>query len=322
MESLALSAAGGALGVLVAAWGSVFLVQQLSTPVNAVFLDTSIDGTVLAFTSAVTMLTTLFFGAVPALRAARLSAHDALKEHVTATAHGRVGGPLVVMQVTLSVVLVAAAGLFIRSLVLLTSRPLGFEPERVLVATIDPERTAIPTAERVHLYERLRAAVMELPDVANAAISSRTPLAGGGFTPPIEISGGAARQLVPTDQDVFGNLISVGLFGTLGTPVIAGRSVTEDDRRGAPGVAVVNESFARRFHGGSSALGTTIEVWPNTARAVSAQVVGVVADAVYGSPRDIVPPMWFLPMAQFDVQGYPSCRRGSAFGPRAAHPPC
>jgi putative ABC transport system permease protein len=308
VESLALSAAGATLGILLAVWGSTFLVRQLSTPVNVVFLDTSIDGSVLAFTSAVTVLTTLLFGAAPALRAARLSAGDALKEQgrSTTAADGRVAGSLVVIQVSLSLVLLATAGVFIRSLAWLTSRPLGFDGKAVLVATIDPERARVPASERVALYERLRTAVLELPNVADAAISSRTPLAGGGFTPPVEIlGGGGIPQLVPADQDVFGNLISPGLFSTLGTPVVAGRDITDNDGRGAPRVAVVNETFSRRFHGTGSVIGATIVVWPQTPRALSAQIVGVVADSVYGSPRDAVPPMWFLPMTQFDAQGYP-----------------
>jgi predicted permease len=306
-ESLVLSIGGAALGVVVAAWGSKFLVRQLSTPVNVVFLDTSIDGVVLMFTGAVTVLATLFFGLVPALRGGRLSAGDALKEQGRSTigsAQGRAAATLVVVQVTASVVLIVAAGAFIRSLMSITSRPLGFDADSVLIAVIDPERAGIAASERPQLYERLREAVLRLPGVADAAISSRTPLAGGGFTPPVEIGGRGAPQLVPADQDVFGNLISPGLFRTLGTPIVAGRDIAEDDRRGARRVAVVNETFARRYYTGSSAIGATITVWPNSPRTISAQIVGVVADAVYGSPRDVVPPMWFLAMAQFEVEGY------------------
>jgi predicted permease len=308
MESVVLATAGAALGILFAAWANDFLVQQLSTPVNRTFVDTSIDANVLAFTCAVTVLATLFFGAAPAFRAATVSATNPLTAPGRSTPDGaqhRIAGGLVVIQVTLSVVLLAAAGLFVRSLVLLASRPLGFDAETVLIATIDPQRTQIPASDRPVLYERLQAAVLAVPNVASAAISSRTPLAGGGFTPPVKISGNAGNgQFVAADQDVFGNLVSPGLFSTLGTPVVAGRGISEDDRRGAPRVAVVNEAFARRFQGGSTVIGGTLTVWPDTPRAVPAQIVGIVADAVYDSPRDPVVPMWFVPMTQFDVEGY------------------
>lgn len=313
-ESILLSSAGAAVGMFVATYGSGFLVRQLSTPTNIVFLDVSIDGPVLTFTVAVTVLTALLFGTAPALRAARVEPMDALKGQGRATTgqpHARVTDWLVVVQVALSVVLVVAAGLFIRSFASLTSRELGLQPDQVLVATIDPERALVEPAQRVPLYERARAAVLELPNVADAAISHRTPVGGGGFTPSVEISGvplsgnRGQAQLMPADQDVFGNLISPGWFSTFGTRLVAGRDFNDADRVGAPRVAIVNETFARRFLGADSPLGRTITVYPNTPRALAMEVVGVVTDAVYTSPREPAPPTWYAPIAQFDVPGFP-----------------
>jgi predicted permease len=220
-------------------------------------------------------------------------------------------GWLVVVQVALSVVLVVAAGLFAGSFTSLAHRPLGLQPDQVLVVTVDPLRANIDPAQRVPLYERVREAVLALPNVADAAISHRTPLGGGGFTPPLEIPGlplsGTAGppQLIAADGDVFGNLISPGWFGTFGTPLAAGRDFTEGDRQGTPRVAIVNETFARRFFGGGGALGRTIIVYPGTRRALPAQIVGVAADAIYASPHERVPPTWYLPIAQFDVPEFP-----------------
>jgi cell division protein FtsX len=185
MESVVLATAGAVLGIVFAAWANDFLVQQLSTPINRTFVDTSIDTSVLAFTCAVTILATLFFGAAPAFRAATVSATHPLTGTSRSTPdrpQHRIAGGLVVIQVTLSVVLIAAAGVFIRSLVSLTSRPLGFDAETVLIATIDPQRTNVPAAERPMLYERLRAAALAVPNVASAAISSRTPLAAAVYS--------------------------------------------------------------------------------------------------------------------------------------------
>ena len=132
-ESLTLAGAGASLGVLVAAYGSDFLVRQLSTSTNLVFLDVSMDGRVLAFTIAVALLTALLFGTAPALRAARTQPMDALKRQGRTSGdqtHGRLMGWLVVGQVALSVVLVAAAGLFIRSFVSLTNGRSASSPAR------------------------------------------------------------------------------------------------------------------------------------------------------------------------------------------------
>jgi putative ABC transport system permease protein len=308
-ESLTLAAAGAGLGLLIAAYGGRFLVTQLSTPTNPVFLNVSIDGPVLGFALAVTVLTALLFGTAPAFRAARVVPMDALRAQGRATEEGRPGlmAWLVVAQVAFSVVLVVAAGLFIRSFVLLANRDLGLNADPVLVVTVDSQGTTVEPSNRVSLYVRIRAAVLALPNVAEAATSLQTPASSGGFTPAVEIVGVAgaspSRRLVPANAEVFGNLVSAGWFRTFGTPLTAGRDFEEGDSRGAPRVAVINETFARRFFANRSPLGHAIVVYPNTERAMPAQIVGVAADAIYGSPREAVPPTWYMPMAQFDRSG-------------------
>jgi predicted permease len=308
-ESLTLAAAGAGLGLVIAAYGGAFLVTQLSTPTNPVVLDVSIDGRVLGFAVAITVLTALMFGTAPAFRAARVEPMDALKSEGRASEEGRSGlmAWLVVAQVTFSVVLVVAAGLFIRSFASLANRDLGLNADPVLVIAVDSQGTTVDPSNRVSLYERTRAAVLALPNVAEAAISLQTPASSGGFTPAVELVDAAvanpSRRLVPANADVFGNLVSGGWFRTFGTPITDGRDFTDEDRRGASRVAVVNETFARRFFGNRSPLGHTIVVYPNTPRAMPAQVVGVAADAIYGSPREVVPPTWYMPVAQFDRSG-------------------
>lgn len=311
-KSLTLSVAGAVLGIGVAAYGSRFLVQQLSTATNQVFLDVTIDGSVLIFTVVVTAVTSLLFGTAPALLATRIAPMDAIKEQgraFSAGGGGTVMGSLVVVQVALSLVLVVAAGLFIRSFTTLANRSLGLEPERVLVVTLDPQRIGVGPAERLDLYQRAREVVGRLPNVAAAAISHLTPVGGGGFTPAVEVSGvpgtPARPQLIPADRDVFGNLISPGWLRTFGTRLSAGRDFAESDGRGAPRVIIVNETFARRFLGDGNPLGRTITVYPNTPRALSAHIVGIAVDAIYSSPREAAPPTWYLPIAQFDVSGFP-----------------
>ena len=319
-ESLVLATAGAALGVAIAPSIGSFLVRQLSTPANVVFLDTSIDRRVLAFTVAVTVVTALLFGTAPAFRAARVSLMDTLKERgqaVSEQLHGGMAGWLVVVQVALSVVLVVAAGLFLRSFAWLASRELGFEPDRVLVVTVDPERTTIDLSQRRALYERVRSAVLALPDVGDAAISFLTPVATGGLTPPVEVEGAAPAII---RDEVFGNPISPGWFTTFGMRLVAGRDITERDRSGVPRVAIVNETFARRYVGSGSPLGRTITIWPNTPRALRMEVVGVAADAVYFSARAPVPPSWYSPIAQFDAEGFPFSPVRLSVRPRSGPP--
>ena len=304
VESLVLAVAGAALGVIVASYTSAFLVAQLSTPVTRVFLDVSIDRSVLGFAVAAALVTALTFGAVPALRASGMHPIDALKQMRSSTERSghRVMGWLLSAQVALAVVMVVAAGLFLGSFTWLANRDLGLESAQVMVVTIDPLRTNTPPDQRVALYDRVREAVAAMPGVAHAAISHVTPVGGGGFTPALSLG---QAEPIPANGDVFGNLISPGWFDTFGTPMIAGRDFRAGDRRGAPRVAIVNAAFVRRYIPDGRALGLPLTIYPNTLRAMTAEIVGVAGNAIYASPREAVPPTWYVPMAQFDVPGFP-----------------
>ncbi|MGH9201968.1 MAG: ABC transporter permease, partial [Vicinamibacterales bacterium] len=304
-ESLMLSATAAALGVLIGAFGSRLLVDQFSTPTTAVFLDLAIGGRALGFTTAVVFITALLFGTAPAFWAARTQPTDVLKAKGRSSAPGRSMACLVALQVALSLVLLVGAGLFIRSFGALAGRELGFRPEQMLVATIDPQRAKVDSAERVALYERARQAVLRLPNVVDAGISHLTPVGGGGFTPAVEMSTPTGATRVEANAEAFGNLISPGWFGTFGTPIRVGRDFTDADRHGAPRVAIVNETFARMFLGEVNPLGRTLTIYPNTPRALQLQIVGVAADAIYSSPREPAPATWYVPIAQFEVPGFP-----------------
>ena len=181
-ESALLYGIGAAFGVALATWSSRVLVRQLSTPADTVFLDLSLDGRVLAFTVAITVMTTLLFGTAPAFRASRAAPMDALKQQGrTIAGQGRLtlAGSLIVVQVALSLVLVVAAGLFVRTFTSLSTRHLGFEPAQVLIVNVDAHRTTNDAAQRTVLYERARDAVRLLPNVAEAALSLTTPVGSG-----------------------------------------------------------------------------------------------------------------------------------------------
>src|SRR5262249_45761752 len=189
-ESLVLSIVGAALGWLVAQWGSRLLVQQLSTPGNSVFLDLSVDWRVLAFTTGTTVLTALLFGTAPAFRAARVAPMEAIREQGrTAGDAGKlsVASALVVAQVAVSVVLVVAAGLFVRTFEKLAGQDLGFDPTRVLVVTLSAERASIEPARRMAVFESVREAVRALPGVQSAALSFVTPVSGHTWANRMEV---------------------------------------------------------------------------------------------------------------------------------------
>jgi len=301
-ESVVLYGIGAASGLLIAVWGSRALVAQLSTSVDTVFLDASIDGRVLAFTVGITVLTTLVFGTAPAFRASGVAPMEVLKEQPrTVVGRARLALPdgLLVAQVALSLVLVFAAGLFVRTFVSLSQRPLGFEPTRVLIVNVDAHRTSNSAADRIALYERTREAVRALPDVADAALSLTSPLGRGQFTPLVDIAG-----VSDTRGPVWANLISPGWFGTFGVPLVAGRDLSDHDRAGGPRVAIVNQAFARKFAQDTSAIGLTLTLYPRTPRALGPiEIVGVVGDAVYSSLRGEAPPTFYVPLAQFDYLG-------------------
>ena len=302
-ESLLLSVTGTFAGLLVATWGSRFLVTQLSTSADTVFLDMSIDSRIVMFAVAVTVLTTLVFGTAPAVRASSVNPIDALKDQgrTAGPAHGRLSSGFVIAQVTLSFVLLVAAGLFVQTFREIATRPLGFQPEQVTIVTMDSGRTGIAAEARLPEFERARDAVRAVPGVAEAALSFITPFTGG-FTPPLNISG------VPDFEGrLSGNLVSGGWFTTFGTPVIAGRALGDRDVKGTPRVAVVNQAFASRFFPGASPLGQTISLYPGGARAMPPMtIVGVVGNVVYSSLRVPAPATWYAPLSQFDVPEFPS----------------
>jgi len=304
-ESVVLAGAGAAVGILIASWGSRFLVSQISTEVRPVFLDLSIDRHVLLFTIGVAAATALLFGVAPALQASGVAPMEAMKDQGTrhSAAEGRRGGAagaLVVAQVALSLLLVVAAGLFVRTFASLATRPLGFERDRVLVVNVNAHSASIDPAARLTLYERARDAVRALPGVSDAAISYTTPpVAMISILPVDTISGGTPLQGMARMTAV--NFITASWFNTLGTRLVAGRDISDRDRQGTPRVALANRTFARKFLGGVSPLGHTIETTVGVPpRPLSIEVVGVVEDALYGSLRAPQHSMLYVPMSQTD----------------------
>jgi len=299
-ESLLLASCGAALAVLFARWGATLLVRQLSTSTNTVFLSISIDWRVLGFTAVIAVATALLFGTAPAFRASATTPNEALKEHgrsVVGDARFGLGNLLVVVQVALSLLLIVAAGLFIRTFSSLSNAPLGFDRHPILVANVNAARAVPVPEERAALYERLRQAAAGVPGVATAAASAVTPVSGSTWQFAIERMDG--REMPRDDRGVYVNLVSPGWFQTFGTRFLGGRDFNDRDTKTAQHVVIVNETFARKFANGANPIGHHFRQpdYPDRP-AFDQEIVGYVQDAVYRSLRAPVPPTIYVPITQ------------------------
>ena len=303
LESLLLSGIGSAAGVMLALWGSRALVQLLSTRTAVVTLDLALDWRVLAFTTTVGMLTGLLFGVAPALRATGLTPALALRDHsrgvVSGGARLNFGHGLVALQVAISFVLVLGASLFVRTLVDLASQEMGFRSDGVLIANVDLRRTGADEKQRPALFEQLRDAVAASPGVQAAAISVLTPISNSVWNNVIAVPGYEAPE---RERLANFNRVSADYFKVMGTPLLAGRDIGRTDRLGSPKVAVVNETFAKKFLNGQNPLGKTFTIGlPGRPDAATYEIVGLVADAKYVSLREPAPPTMYTAWSQSDT---------------------
>ena len=299
-ESLLLSITGALVGLLFASWGSRLLVRQLSTSTTNVFLDLSLDWRVLGFTAAVAIATAVLFGMVPALRGMRVQPNEALKAQgrgVVGDGRLGLGSVLVILQVALSLVLVVAAGLFVRTFSSLANLSLGFDREPVLVASVNAQRAQLEPAGRPELFRRLLEAASGVPGVASAAVSAVTPVSGSTWNNRIELPDGP--DLPEKERISYINVISADWFRTYGTPMLAGRDFTSADRTGSQPVAIVNEAFAKKFTYGRNPIGRRVrQPGYGIEPTIDREIVGYVKDAVYRSLREPVPPTLYVPYRQ------------------------
>jgi predicted permease len=306
MESLLLSIMGAILGLLFASWTSRLLVAQLSTTLNRVYLDLSLDWRVLSFTATIAVATTVLFGTLPALRASGAAPIEALREQGRGSSTGLRAGlsnGLVIAQVALSVVIVVAAGLFVRSFAKLATLPLGFESNRVLLVNVNLAR--IQSSARVAFVHRLVSEISSVPGVMKASASMNTPVAPLGIVDivhvpnaPLSVQPFMNGRLGP--HSTFVNFVTPEWFATYGTPIRTGRDFDDRDVKGAPSAIVVNEAFVRKFLPGRNPIGATVVFERGRDAPAPRTVVGVVGDAVYDSLRREDAPTEYVPLAQAD----------------------
>jgi hypothetical protein len=256
VESLLVLFIGGALGLMMAGGIGRALVAQMSTSETRLLLDLSLDPRVIGFTFSVMAVTGVIFGLLPAWRATRALPIEVLRVHgrgSMAAGQGRVFDGLLVSQVAVSLLLVVAAGLLVRTFQRLGVTPLGFDADRVMtVKVIAPTVSAV---DRNRFYHQLVHAATLVPGVAHAAGSRNPPLTMLYAPVPLTVRGVGSG-----DIELAANIIDVspGWFATYGIPILAGRDVDVHDTKDAPSVAWVNDAFARRFGSNESVLGSSV----------------------------------------------------------------
>ena len=303
-ESLLLSAIGGALGVAFAMWGIHFLTVLLANgPAAQSFAPTvTLNWHVLSAMVALSVLTGVLFGLAPAIQGTRVDLTPALKSvrgRVPLVPGARrigVGRVLVVAQVVFTLLILVAAGLFVRTLSNLESIRLGFNSEHVLTFGLNARQAGHVDPEIMTFYDRLLSEFAAAPGVQKATLSDR-PLIGDGTA--------GTGAIVPGAQPNASRVLSIGsdFFSTMQIPLLRGRQIVAGDRPGAPYVAVVNEEFARQFFGSADPIGRHLKL-RRPCPTCDIEIVGLVANTLYGSLRKTQfsaagpPPIVFLSFPQ------------------------
>ncbi len=301
-ESLFLAGLGAVSGAIIA--------HVVAPPLFATFVAASnparatIDGAVLAFTTVSALLSSLIFGVLPAVRAGRVDPLGTLRVAGTTSSSRRRGVTdlFVIAQIALSVTLVVGAAQLVRTLINLEQTPLGFDDDRILLARLNVRiaggggvdaHATDARPEVLDLWSRVYEQVRTLPGVESATLARYSPFSGSNSSNSLQIEGSSTGPA----QDASAETIAIGpnYPQTMGMPVIAGRSISTNDRPATRPVAVVNASFARQYFAGGNAVGHRLHI---SERGAPHEIVGVMEDARFHSVRDSPRPTVFLALLQ------------------------
>jgi predicted permease len=290
-ESLVLAGAGAAAGLLLSFWASDLLLVQLRES-DFRGLQAVTDWRVLGFTAFLAALSVTAFGLLPALAATRSALLPRLRQ--TASAGGgrsRLQGIFVVAQLSLSLVLLLGAGLSLRALQKAGGLDLGFNPRQVITASYDLVLQNYPTERRAAFRRELLARLEALSGVTSVTLANVPPLSGIMYSTSVESTDDRGQAV---EGRAYMNAVGPRYFSTLEMPLAAGREIGAQDGRGAPGVAVLNETLARQLWPGANALGRALRVDGDML-----EVVGIARDAKYDEPTEDPRPIVFLSLAQY-----------------------
>jgi len=299
-ESALLAAAGTACGIALARSLSGVLVWSLSTEGSSVNLNTAMDWRVLLFAAGVAVLTCAAFGVLPALRASQGQPAAAMKAGGRGMTTGRERFSLqrlmVVTQISVSLVLLVAALLFVRSFRNLMTFDPGMRESGITAGFLGFWQSNLPAQRWLDFKRELLDEVRATPGVLNAATTTNSPLLGSSWEHGVHIGA--------LEGDSKFTWVSPGYFDTMGIPVVRGRGFTENDTANSTRVAVVNRTFGRKYLSGADPIGQNLRTIqePNYPSTVY-EIVGVIPDTQYNDLRGVTPPMTFAPASQLPAPG-------------------
>ena len=309
IESLSLSALGGLTGLAVAFWADRALMKiYLPSDSGGMNISSAPDLRILLFNLAVTVLTGVIFGLVPALQTTKPNIAGTLKDQAGAVVggggHHRLRKALVIAQVTLSLLLLVGAGLFVRSLSNLRNLGPGFSPERLVGFQIDPSLNGY-TPERLKVfYPQLSGALASIPGVRSVGLASMRILEDNEWDSSMSVEGFSPAK--PDEHaEPYMNSISPNYFATLGVPIVAGRDFTINDTRDvkhgpevwnwSPTTIMINEKFAKKYFAGRNPIGLHLGYGTDPGTPTDMEVIGVVKDFKYTNLRDEIPAQAYVP---------------------------
>jgi len=300
-ESGLLGVLGGAFGVFFATLGMRFLGALLESGTQPVTVQPDLNWHVLAVATALSLLTGLLFGLAPAMQSTRLDLVPALKETRASGTRGQhsfwrisISQTLLVGQIALALLMLIAAGLFVRTLSNLESVELGFNRENVLLFRVDARKAGHRDPELTDFYGELRRQLAAIPGVRHASLAE-TSLIGAGTWLAVTLpsgSPGPGIATLPSGPD---------FLTTMQIPLLAGRDFNDRDRPGSQAVVIINQRFAKDYFGDQNPLGRRLILWKGDRPARDMQIVGVASDARYGGLKTKFRPVVYVP---YD-QGYP-----------------
>ena len=320
-ESLVLSSLGGAAGLLIAMWG-VDLISSFVPADIPLIKQAGLDPAVLSFTLAASVLTGVLFGLAPALQASRVDLGESLKEGGRGATEGRARSRLrsllIVSEVALSLVLLIGAGLLIKSFVRLRNTNPGFDPRRVLAASVSLPQARYPKDEQqASFYQQAVERAAALPGVESAGAIFPLPLSDNGIIVDFQVEGQSdpgpgARPLAGA------RVITPDYLRAMGIPLLRGRAFTEGDSSDAPKVLIVNDTLARKYFPGEDPVGRRLEVG---LAGIHGEIVGVVGD-VRDRHLDAEPgPEFYVPYRQVPINSMSLVVRSRADDPAALAAP-
>jgi predicted permease len=299
VESLALSCAAGVAGLLIGRWVLQALLSMRESDVSQLTIQATIDARILLFNFGAAAAVGVLFGLAPAWQAARADVSKRLRDEATAAAggaHARFRKGLLVGQVTLSLMLLIGAGLFVNSLMNLRRLDPGFRAENLMMFGVDPTSGGYSKERTRDFYKRLTERLKALPGVTAASHANMAVVSGDEWDSSITIEGSDPSQT--SKAWAYMNHISPGYFQSLGTQLVAGRDFTWSDAHGTPKVCVVNQRFVKEYFPGKDPIGRRVGMGSDPGTKTDIEIVGVVRDFKYENMREEIGRQMYRPFQQ------------------------